>query len=123
MKSKIILLTLLIVAKINIANAGLDWTTVHSRANCGNNESITWWYLHPYNWKVVSIHEYRKSSSHVIDTGYTYTWRQHAIHWGEPVQTNGGWLVWGYHYLKGSHGELFPFDTTFAEDCSIYDGW
>jgi len=33
------------------AHSGLDWTTVHSRANCLNNESITWWYLHPYAWR------------------------------------------------------------------------
>jgi len=38
------------------AYAGHDRTTVHSRANCLKNESITWWYLHPYDWRVVSYH-------------------------------------------------------------------
>ncbi len=104
------------------SHAGTDWTTVHSRANCLNNESITWWYLHPYNWKVVSIHRLRTNQTHVIDTGYKVTWRQHAIHWGEPIPTDGGWEVWGYHYLYNNNGG-FPFDSTYATNCSIYDGW
>ena len=37
----------------SIANAGINGTTAHSRANCVNNESITWWLGHSYNWRVV----------------------------------------------------------------------
>lgn len=62
------------------AQAGLDRTTVHSRANCLNNESITWWYLHPYNWRVISYHTDQGAQSHTMDTGFNYTWRAHAIH-------------------------------------------
>ena len=102
------------------SHAGLDWTTVHSRANCGNNESITWWYLHPYNWKVVSFHQFKQQPAHMMDTGFSYTWRQHAIHWGEGV--HGDFQVWGYHYLY-EYSQKVPFDTTYANDCSIYDGW
>jgi hypothetical protein len=56
MGSKIIVSALLFGLQINIAHAGLAATTVHSRANCSNNESITWWLGHPYDWRVVSIH-------------------------------------------------------------------
>jgi hypothetical protein len=121
MRSKIIISALLLGLQINSVNAGLDWTTVHSRANCLNNESITWWYLHPYNWKVVSIHWHGTDQQHGIDTGYNYTWRAHAIHWGEPV-FNSGWKVSGYHYLLEYHRDI-PFDSTYAETCNIIDGW
>ena len=40
----------------SIAYSGINGTTAHSRANCGNNESITWWLGHAYDWRVVSIH-------------------------------------------------------------------
>ncbi|MGM9454658.1 hypothetical protein ACTAZI_15120 [Legionella bozemanae] len=56
MKSKIIIPALLIGLQINVANAGLAVTTVHSRANCINNESITWWLGHAYDWRVLSAH-------------------------------------------------------------------
>lgn len=103
------------------AQAGLDRTTVHSRANCLNNESITWWYLHPYDWRVVSYHTDQGSQSHTMDTGFNYTWRAHAIHWGEGNPA-GSWRVYGYHYLSDYHRKI-PFDTTYAEICNIIDGW
>lgn len=102
------------------AHAGLYNTTVHSRANCLNNESITWWRGHPNNWKVVSIHKHYQAGQHLLDTGFNLNDRVAAICWGEGV--HGGFVVWGYHYLKGYHDSM-PFDTTFAEDCSIIDGW
>ncbi len=119
-KSKILSCALLALS-VN-ANAGLDWTTVHSRANCLNNESITWWYLHPYNWRVVSRHHHHKSrEDHYMDTGFAYTWRQHAIHWGEPIP-DGKWSVKGFHYLV-DYSEVTPFDFTYADDCDIIEGW
>jgi hypothetical protein len=121
MKSKIIVSALLLGLQINNLNAGLYNTTVHSRANCANNESITWWNGHPYNWKVVSIHKHVPSNQvHLIDTGFNINDRVAAIHWGEGV--HGGFVVWGYHYLKGYHDSV-PFDSTYAEGCNIIDGW
>lgn len=104
----------------NYGHTGIYNTTVHSRANCLNNESITWWKGHPYNWKVVSIHKHYQAGAHLIDTGFNYNDRVAAICWGEGV--HGGFVVWGYHYLKGYH-ESVPFDTTHADGCSIIDGW
>lgn len=104
------------------SHAGLDRTTVHSRANCLNNESITWWYLHPYDWRVVSVHHHIKyNAQHSIDTGFNYTWRAHAIHWAEPM-ASGKWEVWGYHYLIG-FSEKVPFSTTYGNSCNIIEGW
>jgi hypothetical protein len=76
---------------------------------------------HPYNWRVVSYHTDQGARSHTIDTGFNYTWRAHAIHWGEGDLT-GSWRVWGYHYLFDYHRNI-PFDTTFADHCNIIDGW
>ncbi len=118
---KIIISALLLGLHINHANAGLDWTTVHSRANCLNNESITWWYLHPYNWKVVSIHKHIPTNQiHKIDTGWKIKDRVAAVCWGEGV--HGGFEVFGYHYLY-EYNKNIPFDTTYAKTCNIIDGW
>jgi hypothetical protein len=122
MKSKIIVSALLLGLQVNSVNAGLDWTTVHSRANCLNNESITWWYLHPFNWRVVSIHRHTTGlDTHHIDTGWWYDWRVAAIHWGEPL-ASGKWEVSGYHYYDG-YSTNVPMATTWADDCQIIDGW
>ena len=106
--------------------AGIWATTVQSRANCSNNESITWWLGHPYDWRVVSIHTNIYGGSHRIDTGYAVTWRQAAVHWKEaPMKEppDRRWIVSGYHYLSDYGNGKFPFDTTSATDCSIYNGW
>lgn len=105
----------------HLSYAGINGTTVHSRANCGNNESITWYLGHPFRWRVVSIHEQNKRRGHMIDTGWDTTWRQAAVHWGEGV--SGGWTVTGYHYYIGYAQGKIPFEITHAEDCNIYDGW
>lgn len=101
--------------------AGLYRTTVHSRANCLNNESITWWAGHRATWRVVSIHKHVPTNQmHLIDTGYHYNDRVAAVHWGEGV--HGGFVVWGYHYLEGWNGGMY-FADTYAETCNIIEGW
>lgn len=123
MKSKIIVSVLLLGLQINIANAGLLATTVHSRANCVNNESITWWLGHAYDWRVVSFHNNIYGGYHSIDTGYAVTWRQAAVHWGEAPLNDHRWAVSGFHYLSDYGNGKVPFDSTAVGDCSIYNGW
>lgn len=107
------------------SHAGIWATTIHSRANCGNNESITWYANHYYYWRVYSFHWYDMKNSdkgyHLIDTGMTETWRQAAVHWGESGPT-GNYLVHGNHYYLYNGKQLLD-NTTDATDCSIYDGW
>lgn len=120
MKIKSIILATAIFS-MNVADAGLWQTTVHSRANCLNNESITWWLSHPYDWRVVSTHYHKNSgTTHHIDTGFHYNDRVAAVHWGEGV--HGGFEVWGYHFLRDYHATI-PFDQTYANGCNIIDGW
>jgi hypothetical protein len=107
----------------NPINAGLVSTTVHSRANCINNESITWWLGHSYDWRVVSTHTNIYGGGHLIDTGFAMTWRQAAVHWGEAPLNDHRWVVAGYHYLSDYGRGRVPFDTTNVGDCSIYNGW
>lgn len=113
-----------LIASIN-GHAGLWSTTIHSRANCGNNESITWYAGHNYYWRVYSFHwlDMNKPSKgyHVVDTGMSETWRQAAVHWGE-AGPGGNWLVHGNHYYLYNGHQLLD-NTTDATDCSIYDGW
>lgn len=103
------------------AHAGLTRMTVHSRANCMNNETITWWKGHPHRWRVVSVHSTKRAPTHYIDTGFQYTWRSHAIHWGEGIDL-GKWEVAGYHY-DINYSKTIPFDLTYADSCNIIDGW
>lgn len=122
-KGKIVSCALLALA-VN-AHAGLWGTTAHSRANCVNNESITWYAGHSFDWKVVSFHNYDfhhpGSGYHYIDTGMSYTWRQAAVHWNEawPGDT---YMVEGFHYYKERGREVLDTNTQ-ATDCSVYDGW
>lgn len=78
-----------------------------SRANCVNNESITWEYpwRNEHWWRVYSTHSrggvnYNDPlEMHVVDSLWSYTWRSAAIHWGEGM--NEGWRIWkvtGHHY-------------------------
>jgi hypothetical protein len=103
------------------ANAGMFSRTVHSRANCANNESITWWKGHINIWRVVSVHfKALKKERHAIDTFWQKDSRVAAIHWGEGVAT--GYEVWGYHYQK-DYSETQPFATTHTTTCSVIEGW
>lgn len=119
---KIVLASVMLISlNASESYAGLYKTTVHSRANCLNNESITWWNGHPYEWRVVSIHKHTPTSqTHVVDTGYIVNDRVAAVHWGEGV--HAGFIVWGYHYLKGWGGDRY-FASTYAEGCEIIEGW
>lgn len=123
MRGKIFFTVLLLGLQINSADAGFNATTVHSRANCYNNESITWWLNHSFNWRVVSIHANIYGGYHQIDTGFNNTWRQAGVHWGEAPIGDHRWTVSGYHYLASYGNGKIPFDSTNAGDCGIYDGW
>ncbi|WP_419420726.1 hypothetical protein ACNVED_05365 [Legionella sp. D16C41] len=107
------------------SHAGVYATTAHSRANCFNNESITWYLWHNYNWRVVSFHNYDlkhpNKGYHYIDTGMGYTWRQAAVHWNESAP-GGTYFVSGFHYFLDRGREILDTNTQ-ASDCSIYDGW
>jgi hypothetical protein len=104
-------------------HAAFNRTTCHSRANCGGiNESITWNALQSFDWKVISYHSYKKELQHVINTGFTHTWRQAVVHWTEAY-ANPNWFVEGLHFYIGYNGrEVYDMNTQ-AQDCSIYDGW
>jgi len=77
-------------------HSGINKTTVHSRANCLNNESITWWLGHPYLWRVVSVHKSPWGSMHEDSAGYDYNDRVAVVHWLEGLVSDP-WQVWGYH--------------------------
>ncbi len=100
--------------------AGLKSFTMHSRANCVNNESISWQANNTMVLRTLSGHANASQIiTHVIDTGWENTWRSAAVHWGEG---RGGWLVIGNHY-QCIEGNVEFIDWTEATDCSIYDGW
>lgn len=106
-----------------IANAGFKELTWHSRANCVNNESITWHAGHSYHLRTVGEHHnLSRSWPCNMDTGEEYTWRSAAVHWGEGV-AGSGWLVIGHHSMKDRKGKWVKLGVTRVKDCSIYDGW
>jgi len=103
------------------AHAGILGRTVHSRANCLNNETITWWKGHPVTWRVTSLHVSPYDQEHSMDTGWLYDSRVAAIHWGEGNPKNL-WQVFGNHY-EYSISKVKPFARTYAIECSIINGW
>jgi hypothetical protein len=111
------------------AHAGFGVTTAASRANCMNNESITWNSKQSYKWKTISIHQHvnkkkDKYWNHIVDTGWDYTWRSAAVHWGEsPDVGQYKWDVFGYHFFIDYADGRWPFAEKYSRDCSLYDGW
>ena len=103
------------------AIAGFKELTIHSRANCGNNESISWHAGHSYNLLTVSDHLKDNRLIHSLSSGWENTWRSANVHWGE-AGPGSGWYVQAGHYQRIGRSEHRLGFTT-ASDCSIYDGW
>lgn len=120
-----ILIGISLLAISTSSYCGLWATTIHSRANCGNNESITWWRNHSFDWRIISFHNYDKDRPskgyHYVDTKMVYTWRAAAVCWGESGP-KGTYFVKGFHYYLDRGHEVLD-NTTEASDCNIYDGW
>ncbi len=113
----------LVWAYLVTAYAGFKDLTIHSRANCVNNESITWHAGHSYNLMTISKQVYSEKGKvrkkKEVIANWDYTWRSAAVSWNEGY---GGWEVWGYHYIKIGK-DIQILGATHVTDCSIYDGW
>jgi hypothetical protein len=104
------------------AMAGIKGFTWHSRANCGNNESISW-QLGKSRWLATwSEHYLNGKLQHTASSSLEYTWRSAAVHWFE-AKPGAGWSVYGIHYITESTGRILWRRDTDVTDCSIYDGW
>lgn len=112
-----------------LTHASFFGVSDHSRANCINNESITWDATKVRTLSVVSFHmadylnrmgQYNK---HRLQTGWENTRRSAAVHWGEGYTPTGYYLVQGWHWegIDGV-GEVLRA-TTSVDNCSIYNGW
>lgn len=104
------------------AFAGFNGLTYHSRANCGNNESISWDWTHDWVFYTQSDHYNARNGSliHSVYMPLQMTWRSAAVHWGEG---KGGWKVIGSHYRLYTDGSKRCEALETVTDCSIYDGW
>ncbi len=124
------LLTMSVIFCINSANAGLYGFTMHSRANCANNESISWHAGYSKDLKTYSNHYGPRDQAHSVVTAREITWRSAAVHWGEAAP-GAGWLVIGEHWGNVPAGEggskkgsgFRHLKETVVNSCAIYDGW
>lgn len=122
MQRKLIACVLMILA--SNAYAGLNGLTFHSRANCGNNESISWDFLKPHTLATISSHTKidQSQATHVISTGKEHTRRSAAVHWNEGFE--GGYVVTGSHYLYyPNSNKLDRWEMSEVTDCGLSDGW
>lgn len=117
------LFTILLCFICSSSFSGVNGLTWHSRANCINNESITWDATKKH-WLHTDSYHYDGSwgchQLHVPQDAYHHTRRSAAVCWKEGF--SGNWKVVGNHYKKTRHKEKFLGSTT-VTDCSIYDGW
>jgi len=120
MKKTIIAISLL--AFSSISHAAFNELSIHSRNNCGNNESISWDATKPHHFGTNSRHYHKDGTNHYFGSGIEQTRRSAAVHWGEGV---GGWIrVEGEHYLfQDGNTKLIWLKLTKVTDCSIYNGW
>jgi len=122
---KSIIITLIVLSSItNNLIAGVYSLTHHSRANCVNNETISWELGRSHLLQTVSVHHHYGSRGldrgHTIIRGFEMTWRSAAVCYREGFE--GGWKVWGGHFTK-VNGIKTRLASTFTENCSIYNGW
>jgi hypothetical protein len=115
----IFLLTILFFSTSGFA--GLRNLTIHSRANCGNNESISWQAGYAHDLLTVSEHLKNGKIVHRMASGWEYTWRSANVHWGEALP-GAGWTVQAGHYIREGQYE-YRLGFTKATDCSFYNGW
>lgn len=117
---RIVLYCLLTLA--TSANAGVNGLTAHSRANCVNNETISWDAVAPHTLFTTSDHINASTGAlvHSITTGWANTRRSAAVHWGEG---RGGWTVHGYHWIQEPNKPIRKFQDEVVTNCDIYDGW
>jgi len=115
---KVIFTLLLGISSITVAApsyAGLVW---FSRANCGNNESISWDWPGNSRWLWTNSLHYKNGRwEEPIRTGWEWTWRSAAVHWGEGFER--GYFVTGNHFewLPG-YGEHY-FGHTETTHCNL----
>lgn len=112
---------LLLLAFSSISKAGFNGLTMHSRANCANNESISWDATHTWHLATNSMHAMHGKKYHEFGSGVERTKRSAAVHWGEGT---GGWAVYGTHYiLDDKSNKIIRAILSQSVDCSAYDGW
>jgi len=102
-------------------SADLTW---FSRANCINNESITWDAWDP-EWLWTNTYHYRYGvylhcDNNVGDgcTGNAWqlTWRAAAVHWSEGF--GGGYYVYGLHWRWSPSTGTYLLGSTSATGCN-----
>lgn len=103
------------------SHAGLVW---FSRANCVNNESISWDWPGREHLLWTASHHTRNGRQHPVQTGWQRTSHSAAVHWGEGLSE--GWSVAGDHFeYMEPYGE-HHLGTTQASDCNsgtIFPKW
>lgn len=121
-----LILSLLLAS--SLSHAAVNGLSIHSRANCVNNESISWDWTKPRHFQTKSEHYqtitpgqeggYRKI--HTLDTKSEVGRRSAAVHYGESVS---GWMVKGTHKIIDDTTKKTKTYHTVAKGCNIYDGW
>lgn len=120
---KKLLIVILLTTCFTMSYAGFNGRTQHSRANCVNNETITWDATRNWTLFTRSYHYHGGFMQHVVEVGWDSTWRSAAVHWNEAYPGNG-WNVTGEHWMTTSvPNQPTLIEMTYVDDCSIYDGW
>lgn len=125
MKKKTLAILLLLTCTSS-AFAGFNGLTHHSRANCANNETVSWDKQESHWLSVTSDHfdhRVHPTAVHTVKAPMEFTWRSAAVHWGEGAMTGKIWEVRGLHYTKDKNGQSKFLVEEWTNDCSYYDGW
>jgi hypothetical protein len=120
---KLVFWVILTVLTLNHSSyAGFHGLTIHSRANCGNNESITWDWGNTWWYSTSSEHYLNGKLQHTIPAEWVWGLRSAAVHWLE-AKPGSGWRVVGKHWIGTNDNKARFLGQTDVVDCSIYDGW
>lgn len=126
-----ITLVFLSVVYSQFSFAGAFNLTHASRANCGNNESISWDLRTPHDLAASSVHYHVQGNfngwsnrpRHTVATGAMYNvHRAAAVHWGESAPYSNQWYVQGHHWNRINRN-LVVYRPSAAKDCNLSAGW
>ena len=126
----IIVLVTLLTGLSGFASAGIFDLTHTSRANCVNNESISWeaggrWLMGVWSshYKIYgNLNGLVHAPVHHVFSGIVDGWRAAAIHSREAYPHKPDYVVFGQHWVAlNKHRTLYR--RSFAVDCNLAEGW
>lgn len=126
LRSALLLIATFLMLQASASAQTIQWNVgMFSRANCGNNESITWERDLHSSWWEMEVHseQWHDNGDYIfLSDGPAVTARVGAVSW--LSHWTSGWVVMGAHYMDAAN-TLHVYDSQEAISLLEHncDGW